>query len=549
MSQLRALAFMLGVAAALALPSAALAAPPANDAFAASQELSGRLASVEALNKDATKEAGEPNHAGEPGGVSIWYRWTAPAGGRAVVSTCGSDFDSVLAAYTGDSLAGLAEVAANDDSCGLQSQISFTASEGVTYRIAIDGVDGETGVVSLGLRLAPLNDDFAAAVALSGDQGSVDGTNVGSSAETGEPDYLSASVWYRWTAPSSGTATFETCGSSFDTLLYAFSGDAVDTLTYIDSSDDACGVGSRVSFHATAGVHYSIAVDGYGYGDFTLSWSRNPPPPDPPYAADYPYITGLLREGEMLTGWDGEWWGTAPFSFTYAWGRCDAGYARCDLIPGATSKTYVLTMADIGHHLYLRVTATNAAGSGTEYSDPTSLVRAGGPLNAALPLVGGTATVGEVLSTSNGIWTGPEPMQFAYRWQACDAAGSGCVELQGERQSIIELRPAHLGKRLRVVVTATNVDGSRSATSEASAVVVAPTVVRQLRCVVPNVRGRSLQQAKSRIRRAHCKTGRVVRAYSSSVKRGRVISQSPKPGVRMKQGGPIKLVVSKGRKA
>jgi hypothetical protein len=540
MFRLRPLGLMLAVVAALAVPTAAVAAPPANDAFASAEELSGRVASTEGLNKDATKEDLEPDHAGEPGGASIWYRWTAPGDGRAVVSTCGSDFDTVLAVYTGQSVDDLAEKAANDDACGYGSQTSFDASEGETYRIAVDGVDAEFGVAPLTLRLAPPNDDFEDAETLSGNEGSVDGTTAGSSHEADEPDYLYQTVWYRWTAPSSGTATFEICGSDLDAFLVAFTGNAIGELTYVSSSD-----GCRVSFEATAGVSYSIVVDGYEAGDFRLSWNRNPLPP---FAWDYPGIVGLAKEGETLTAVEGMWGGTPPFSFTYAWGRCDADYDRCNLIGGATSKTYLLSAADVGYHVYVLVTATNAAGSGTEYSYPTPLVRAAGPLNSALPLVGGTAVVGEALTASNGIWTGLQPIQFAYQWQACDAAGSACVDLQGERLSFIELRPAHVGKRLRVVVTATNVDGSRPALSEPSASVAARKVKQQVRCVVPNVRGRSLEQAKSRIRRAHCKTGRIVRAYSRSVRRGRVISQAPKPGARMKQGSRVKLVISKGRK-
>jgi hypothetical protein len=545
MFKLRLLGLMLVVAAALAAPTAALAAPPPNDAFAAAQELSGRDVSVQGLNKDAIKEAGEPNHAGELGGHSIWYRWTAPAGGRVVISTCDSDFDTLLAVYTGDSLLDLVQKAANDDACELQSEVSFVASAGATYRIAVDGDEGATGVVKLALRLAPPNDDFEDAEAISGDQGSVNGTNVGSAREAGEPDYLSRSVWYKWTAPSTGPATFETCGSGFEAFSFAFTGDEVGMLTYVASSDDTCAWSSRMHFAATAGVSYIIVVDGYGTGDFSLSWNRNP---EPPSAVDYPLITGLLREGETLTGWEGEWWGTPPFSFTYAWGRCDASYMRCDVIPGATSKTYKLTTADVGNRVYLRVTATNGGGSGSEYSDATSLIRAAGPLNTALPLVSGTPTVGEALTASDGIWTGPQPIRYSYRWQACDAAGTACVDLSGGQLSFIELRAADVGKRLRVVVTATNVDGSRSATSDLSASVVARKVTRQVRCVVPNVRGKSLKQAKSRIRQAHCKTGRLVRAYSRSVRRGRVISQAPKPGARMKQGTRVRLVVSKGPK-
>jgi PASTA domain len=548
MFQPRSLGLLLVVAAALVAPTTAFAAAPPNDAFAAAQELTGRVVSVEGLNKDATKEAGEPAHAGESGGASIWYRWTAPGDGNAVVATCNSDFDTVLAAYTGDSIATLAEVASNDDACGTKSRVSFPASAGVTYRIAIDGVHAATGAASLDLRLAPANDDFAASTAISGDTGSVDGTNLGASRETGEPDYLYTSVWYRWTAPSSAPATFETCGAAFDTILVVFTGDALDSMSYVTGSDDDCGLASRVHFDATAGVEYRIAVDGYSTGDFSLSWNRNPPPPLPPYAQDYPWIAGTPREGETLTASEGEWAGTAPVSFAYAWGRCNSDYERCDFIPGAVARTYVLAAADVGHHIYVRVTGTNVAGSSSEYSDPTALVRPSGPMNTAPPVVRGTAIVGETLNASDGSWSGPTPIQYTYQWQACDAAGAACVDLQGERLSFIELRSAHVGKRLRVVVTGTNVDGSRSVASEASAAVVQRKVTKKVACVVPNVRGKSLKAAKTRIRRAHCKTGRVTRAYSRSVARGRVIAQKPKAGARMKQGAPIKLVVSKGRR-
>ena len=36
-------------------------------------------------NVGATKEPGEPDHAGDPGGASVWYTWTAPADGVADV--------------------------------------------------------------------------------------------------------------------------------------------------------------------------------------------------------------------------------------------------------------------------------------------------------------------------------------------------------------------------------------------------------------------------------------------------------------------------------
>ena len=36
---------------------------------------------VTGSNSNATKQVGEPNHAGNAGGKSVWWRWTAPAAG------------------------------------------------------------------------------------------------------------------------------------------------------------------------------------------------------------------------------------------------------------------------------------------------------------------------------------------------------------------------------------------------------------------------------------------------------------------------------------
>ncbi len=75
---------------------------PANDNFADAEELSGLLPLTQAgSNVDATKEPGEPDHAGGAGGSSVWYRWTAAASGPVTIDTCASDFDTLLGVYTG----------------------------------------------------------------------------------------------------------------------------------------------------------------------------------------------------------------------------------------------------------------------------------------------------------------------------------------------------------------------------------------------------------------------------------------------------------------
>ena len=113
----------------------------------------------------------------------------------------------------------------------------------------------------------PANDNFAGAITLSGSSTSAGGTNSNATKETGEPNHGGnvggKSVWWNWTAPSSGDVVIDTNGSNFDTLLGVYTGNAVDSLMLIAGDNDGGpNLTSRVAFSATAGVIYQIAVDG-----------------------------------------------------------------------------------------------------------------------------------------------------------------------------------------------------------------------------------------------------------------------------------------------
>jgi uncharacterized repeat protein (TIGR01451 family) len=64
-------------------------------------------------------------------------------------------------------------------------------------------------------------------------------------------------------------------------------------------------------------------------------------------------------------------------------------------------------------------------------------------------------------------------------------------------------------------------------------------------CVVPKLRGQTLKAAKRKATAGHCKV-KVTRAYSSKVRRGKVIKQTPKPGKTLKNGGLVKVTISRG---
>src|SRR2546421_2586121 len=114
----------------------------------------------------------------------------------------------------------------------------------------------------------PANDNLGNARIISGSSGTVSGTTAGATREPLEPIHAAFgdhSVWFRWTAPNSGVATFDTFGSFFDTLLAAYSGTDYLNLSPLAADDDTFfpffSLQSRISFTANAGTDYFIAVD------------------------------------------------------------------------------------------------------------------------------------------------------------------------------------------------------------------------------------------------------------------------------------------------
>lgn len=250
------------------------ASRPANDDFLSPEILSGPIATTVGDNTCATKQDGEPRHnPSSPASKSIWYSWTAPAAGPVAMSTAGSAFDTVVSVYTGRSLTGLGgtRIAAGEDIDPFthQDRLTFNATEGTTYFIAVDGINIGAGAQggSVVLNINPsANDAFDNCQPLSGADGSVLGTVSEAFNEQGEPLHAGqpggSSLWYCWTASSTGIFSWDTVGSSIDTLLAVYTGNEISTLTPVASDDDSGGRGtSRLSFAASSGTAYKIAVD------------------------------------------------------------------------------------------------------------------------------------------------------------------------------------------------------------------------------------------------------------------------------------------------
>lgn len=110
--------------------------PPPNDACADAAMVSADTLSTTA----ATTDTSDPLQSCTFGGTnqntnSVWYSFTAPSDGTVTANTAGSDYDTVLTAYTG-SCGALSEIACNDDvvfASDVTSQVTFPVTAGMTY--------------------------------------------------------------------------------------------------------------------------------------------------------------------------------------------------------------------------------------------------------------------------------------------------------------------------------------------------------------------------------------------------------------------------------
>ena len=149
-------------------------AGPANDAFASAATIPWPAAvvaiappppltvTVRGTNVGATREAGEPVHAGREGGASVWWKFTAPQGGVLEIDSAGTGFEALLALYRGDAIDRLTPLGAESGAPGRPfAAVRAFVTAGATYFIAVDGAAGAQGQVSLNLKLETARELYA----------------------------------------------------------------------------------------------------------------------------------------------------------------------------------------------------------------------------------------------------------------------------------------------------------------------------------------------------------------------------------------------------
>ncbi|HEY4300861.1 MAG TPA: FG-GAP-like repeat-containing protein [Candidatus Didemnitutus sp.] len=216
--------------------------------------LTGAEVIARGTNIAANHEAGEPLHAGNAGGSSVWWKWTAPSTGIFAVNVVGATFDTLLGIYTGTTLPTLSPVASNDDISGAStgSSVRFAASTGITYYIAVDGKDGATGTFQLQVTdqfdfLPPY--PFTTLAGKTGTSGSTDAT--GTSARFNSPSSIAID----------GSGNVYVADKANHTIRKITSAGVVSTIAGLaGSSGSIDGTATSARFNSPSG----IAIDGSG---------------------------------------------------------------------------------------------------------------------------------------------------------------------------------------------------------------------------------------------------------------------------------------------
>jgi Polysaccharide lyase len=122
----------------------------------------------------------------------------------------------------------------------------------------------------------------------------------------------------------------------------------------------------------------------------------------------------------------------------------------------------IMAAVTTGAVILVVASAGASGGSGVPGQQP--------PKNQTPPSISGSAVVPNTLMASTGKWQG-KGLKFAYQWLRCDSAGASCSAMSGATGSAKTLSTPDVGSTLRVIVTASNRNGSAAATSAQTAVV------------------------------------------------------------------------------
>jgi len=186
--------------------------------------------------------------------------------------------------------------------------------------------------------------------------------------------------------------------------------------------------------------------------------------------APTPTIAGSVAVGSTLTAVPGSW--TSGATLSYQW------YASGVAVSGATAKTFVLTSAQLGRPMTVKVTGSKSGYTSGAKTSASSVKVAVGKLAAPVPTIAGTAKVGGILTAKPGAWT--SGTAFTYQWYAAGVAISGATK------PTFTLTSTQLSRAVTVKVTGAKAGYTTVAKTSAGTVKVAAGT---LTAPVPTVAG------------------------------------------------------------
>ncbi len=207
-----------------------------------------------------------------------------------------------------------------------------------------------------------------------------------------------------------------------------------------------------------------------------------------PVNTTVPSLSGTVQRGLALAASQGSWTGIGN-RYTVQWQRSGDQGQTWTNITGATDYSYTLTVADEGDIVRAQITASNPDGSVTAPTAASTAVQASAPADTVAPAISGSARRSSTLNSNQGTWTG-NGNTYTLQWQRSIDNGTTWTNIAGATSSSYTLAVADEGDLVRLDVTATDVDGSLSAASPASATVAgAPPVNTR----VPSVAGTDIR--------------------------------------------------------
>ena len=330
-----------------------------NDKFAEATDLAAfTLPYIGYVGGTGTAEVGEPAHAGSPAAHSYWFHWKAPSSSPCIFREYVNGSASRIAIYTGNSLTSLTLVAQGTE------RVFFAATEGVTYRIAIDSPNFD--VVQFKPYPIGGGDEIASATPITGTLPlRVNGNNALATSSATDEDWHpefhpKATVWWVWTAPNDGAVRLDSRYCDFGPRLTTYERKPGGDPVRVGAGYDATGTAVKGDYD------YLFCIDTVGDpGEIGLwlEWFPTTAPPNDNIAnaidlgstrvaCDGGWIYFATSEAglpqETITPWSQDhtlWWKwTCPQSGTYRFSQHGSdGYAAINVYTGTPGALSIIT--------------------------------------------------------------------------------------------------------------------------------------------------------------------------------------------------------------